>query len=221
VGVGRGLGAVGVGGAAREVDDQRVAFGHAAFHRLVAGGAFPQPLQRLLHGVVVDHHRLAPQLHVAEVARLERRHDVEAGRERQRLALFDDDVLHVGSVDGLDALRAERLVDALRNQVVGDVVEDLRPEALAHDARRHPAGPEAGQAGRFRVLARDPVDGRLHVGHRDLDRELAPGLVDVYQFCFHRCALKGAGRRASAWQARQGRDRRPSRVVRKGGLEPP
>ena len=79
--VGRGRHAVGAGGLALEVDDQRVALGHAALDRLEARGAFAQPLERLLHGVVVDGHRGASQLDVAEVARIERRHHVEGGGE--------------------------------------------------------------------------------------------------------------------------------------------
>ena len=55
--VGRGDDAVGAGGLPLQVDDQGVALGHAAFDRLEPRGAFAQPLERGLHGVVVDRHR--------------------------------------------------------------------------------------------------------------------------------------------------------------------
>ncbi len=68
---------------------------------------------------------------------------------------------------------------------MGDVVEDLRAEALTHDAGRHAAGTEAGQARRLGVVAGHAFDGRLDIPHGNLDRELPAGFVDVYEFCFH------------------------------------
>ncbi len=67
---------------------------------------------------------------------------LEVGDERQRLALFEHDVLDVRRGDRLEAALAQRLADEPRNQVVRDVVQDLVLVALPDDGRRHLARPE-------------------------------------------------------------------------------
>ncbi len=75
---------------------------------------------------------------------IEAGHDVERRLEGQRLAFFEDEVLDVGRLDRLDALFDERVADGLRDQVLGDVLHDLRLEALADHVGRDLAGAEAG-----------------------------------------------------------------------------
>jgi hypothetical protein len=98
----------------------------------------------------------------AVVARIDGRHGLEGRRELQRLAFLDDDVADVGGIDRLDTFLAQGLVDRPGDQAVGDVVQDLVAEALPDDLRRHLAGPEAGDARRLAVVARDLVDLGVH-----------------------------------------------------------
>ena len=108
--------------AAIEIQRERIAGVHPApFDRLVTGGAFAQPLQRLLDRLVVDPARRPLERERRVVARLEGRDRVERRREHQRLAFLDRHVADVGRVDRLDAPLAQRLVDRRRNEVVGDV----------------------------------------------------------------------------------------------------
>ena len=81
---------------ALEVDHDGVAgLDAAAFHRLEPGRAVAQALERLVDGVLVDDDRRAAALDRREVARVEGRHHVEGGRERERLAFVDVEVLDV------------------------------------------------------------------------------------------------------------------------------
>ena len=74
---------------------------------------------------------------------IERRHRVEGGREGQRRSRLDHDVADVGRVDRLEVALAQALVERLRHQVVGHVVQDIVLEPLPDDARRHFARAEA------------------------------------------------------------------------------
>ena len=158
------------GGLALEVDHQRVALADAAFHRLEPRGAFAQPLERLFTAssstaTAVRRSWMSPKSPGSKAGTTSK-----LAVKRERLALFDDHVLDVGGVDRLHALGRQHLVDGARDEVVGDVVENLGAEALAHDRRRHLAGAEPGQPRRLGVLAGDPVDGRLHLGRRESPR---------------------------------------------------
>src|SRR3712207_8222704 len=48
--------------------------------------------------------------------------------------------------DALPISLAQRFVHRPRNQAVRDIVQDLIAEPLAHDLRRHLAGPEPGRS---------------------------------------------------------------------------
>ena len=127
----------------------------AAFDRLVPRAAIAQPLQRHLDRFVVDRVRGALERDRRQIARIELRHGVERRDEGQRLPFLDRHVAHVGRVDRLEPLLAQRIVDRARNQIVRDVVKDLILEALLDDARRGLAGPEARDARLARIVARD------------------------------------------------------------------
>ena len=86
----------------------------------------------------------ASERQAAVVARIDGRHRLERRRELERLAFLDDDVADVGRVDRLDAAFAQRLVDRAGDEAVCHVVQNLIAEPLAHDLRRHLAGPEPG-----------------------------------------------------------------------------
>ena len=116
----------------------------ASFDRFETGGAFAQPLQRLVDRLVVDPCRRPVQRDRRVVARLERRHRSNDAVNVSGLALLDLHVADVGRVDRLDAPLAQRFVDRARNEVVGDVVQDLLLEALLDDTGRRLAGPEPG-----------------------------------------------------------------------------
>ena len=106
------------------------------------------------------------------VARIDRRHRLEARGELQRLSFLDDDILDVRRVDRFDAALAQRLVHGARDQPMRDVVKDLVAEPLAHDFRRHLAGPEARDARRLAVVTRDLLDLRVHHRAGDFDDEV-------------------------------------------------
>jgi hypothetical protein len=169
-----------------QVHQHRVALLDAAlFHRLVARGALAQPRNRLVHRRIVHRHGGAAQLDRGVVPRIDRRHRVEARRELQRLPFLDDDVLDVRRVDRLDAALAERLVDGARDQPVCHIVQDLVAKALAHDLRGDLPGPEAWDAGRLPVVARDLVYLRINRRAVDFHHEVLACFVDVDEFGLH------------------------------------
>ena len=185
--VGGRLAIVGPGSCrALEIEHDRIAVRHPApFDRLVAGGAILQARQRLIDRRVVHLRDLAAQGEARVVTRVDGRHRFEAGRELERLALFDDDVADVGRVDRLDATFAQRLVDGARDEAVCHIVQDLIAEALPHDLRWHLARPEPRDPRRSAVIAGDLVD--LGVDHRarDFDHQVLAGVADVDEFGFH------------------------------------
>ena len=117
-----------------------------ALDRLEPGGALAQPLERLVDGLVLDRRLRAPQFDRRQVAGIERRHDVERGGKRERLALLDDEILDVGAVDGLETAFGERVLDGVAHEVLSGILQDLPPEALPDDLGGHLAGPETRQA---------------------------------------------------------------------------
>ena len=104
---------------------------------------------RLIDRGILDCNRRAPYLDGRELARIERRHDVELGLEGERLALFNLDVADVGRLDRLDAALGQRLFNRALDELVGDIVENLALEALAHDLGRHLAGRNPGSRAAF------------------------------------------------------------------------
>ena len=134
---------------ALEADHHRVArFDGAALDRFVPRVAFAEALERLVDGLVFDGRRRLGRLDGAEVAGIETRDHVEGGLEGERLAFFEHQVLDVGRGNRLDAFFHQRVADRFRDQVLGDVLHDLRLEALADHVRRHLAGTEARDARR-------------------------------------------------------------------------
>jgi hypothetical protein len=108
--------------------------------------------------------------------------DVERRLERERLAFLEDQVLDVGRRDRLDAFFDERVADGFRNQVLGDVLHDLRLEALADHVRRDLAGAEAGDARRAPEPGGRVADGFVNDVAGHLDREIAARFVHVDNF---------------------------------------
>ena len=109
-------------------------------------------------------------------------HDVERRLERERLAFFEDEVLDVRRVDRLDAFFDERVADGLRHEVLGDVLHDLRLEALADHVRRDLAGAEAGNLRGAAELRGGVTDRFVDDVARHLDREIAARFVHVNNF---------------------------------------
>ena len=133
--------------AALQIQHRRVAIVDTApFHRLVTRGAIAQALQRAVHRRVVDRDRRALEGNCGEVAGVERRHRVERRGERQRLTFFNRDVADIRCVHRLHPLLAQRVVDGTRDEVVGDVMEDLILEALLDHTRGRLAGAESRNA---------------------------------------------------------------------------
>ena len=157
----------------------------APLDRLVARRAFAQAGERFVHRRVLDLRGFLIERDGGVVARLDRRHGFEGRGELQRLAFFDHHVADVRRVDRFDAALAQRFVDRARNQPVRHVVENLVAEALAHDLRRHLAGPEPGHPRRLAVIARDLVDLGVDDLARDLDDEVFLRIADVDEFCLH------------------------------------
>ena len=116
----------------------------AAFDRLVSRAAIAQALHCQLHRFVVDRVRGALERDRASGRRIEFRHGVERRGEGERLSFLDRHLAHVGRVDRLQPLLAQRVIDRTRDQIVRDVVEDLILEALLDDARRRLAGRNPG-----------------------------------------------------------------------------
>ena len=120
-----------------------------------------------------------------QIAGIERRQRIERRGEGERLPFLDVHVAHVGRVDRLEPLLAQRIVHRARDEVVRHVVEDLVLEALLDDARRRLARAEARHARLARIVARDPVDlGRDHVA-RDFDAHVLARRVDVDELSLH------------------------------------
>ena len=142
-----------------------------------------------------------------QIAGVERRHGLDRGRERQRLALFSATSLMFGRVDRLDAALLQRLVDGARDQAVHHVVEDLIAEALLDDASPAPCPAGTRDPRLLRVVLRDAVDLGVDDVARDLDREGLLRFADVGEFGFHR-GIRDS-RRASAAAA----DCPPSRLA--------
>ena len=95
---------------------------------------------------------------VATVAGIERRHDVERGREGQRLALLDLQVPDVGLSTGSTPRSVSASSHRVPDQVLGGVLQNLPAEPLPHHLRRHLARPEARQARRLAVARGHLVD---------------------------------------------------------------
>ena len=83
---------------------------------------------------------------------------------------------------GSTPLFDERVADGLRHEMLGDVLHDLRLEALADHGRRHLAGPEAGNLRGAAQLRRGVADGFIDHRARHLDREIAACFVHVDNF---------------------------------------
>src|SRR4029450_1451694 len=121
----------------------------------------------------------------AVLAGLDRWDGLEGRGQLEPPAFLDDDVLDIGRIDRLDAALPKRLVHGPRGQGMRDVVEDLVAKALAHHLGRHLARPEAGDARRLAVVARDLVDLGVDDMAVDLDDEVFLGVGDVDKLCFH------------------------------------
>ena len=191
-------------GNADHVHEDRVAVGNSAiFDRLVARRAFAQLLERLFHGLVVDADRLLAQREARVIARVDWGNRFERGRELQRLAFLDDDILNVRCVDGFHTALPQCLVHRPRDEPMRHIVKDLVPEPLPHHLGGYFPGPEARNAGGAAVVPRHFVDLGIDDGARDFDDEVFLGVADVYELSFHRQeVLYGES-------------------MRKGGVEPP
>jgi hypothetical protein len=129
--------------------------------------------------------RLAPQRDGGVVAGLERRHGIERCGEGQGPAFFNRDVPDIRRVHRLDASLTHRVVHGARNEIVGDVIQDLVLETLLDYARRGLPRTESGNARLGRIVERDAVDLRVHHIGGNLDPKVLAGLVDVDEISFH------------------------------------
>ena len=169
-----------------DIDHQGVALlGHARFHRLEACRALAQALERLIDRFVFDVDGGAPHFDRGEIAGIKRRHHVELRLERQRLALFEFQILDVGCRHGFDTALLKRFADRTFDQLVRDVMKDLTLEALLDHLGRHFAWAEARDARRAAVLRCYLVDLRIDDVGRNFDHQILAGFVDVDQLGFH------------------------------------
>src|SRR6185503_1274292 len=172
---------------ALDVEDHRVAVLDAAvLDRLELRAALAELLQRLVDGLVINVGGVSRGRDGRKVADVERRHGLDSGRERERLSLFERDVLDVRRVHRLDTALLQRFIDGARNQAVRDVVEDLLLEPLLDQRGRHLAGPEAGDARLLGVALGNAIDLGSHDIDRDLDREGLLRGADVSELGLHR-----------------------------------
>ena len=129
--------------------------------------------------------RRSPQRDRGIVTWLERRHRVERRGEGQWLSGFDRDVADVRRVDRFNAALPEDIADDSRNQILGDIVEDLVLEALLDDARRRLAWTEARDFRRARVTSRDTLDLGVHHIAGNFDAHVLARFIDVDELSLH------------------------------------
>jgi len=101
------------------------------------------------------------------------------------VALFDEDVTHIGRVDRFDAPLAQRVVDGAGDELLRDILENLILEALLDDRRGRLARPEPRNTRALRIVRGDVIDFLVDDVARDLDPDVLPRVVDIDEFCLH------------------------------------
>ena len=216
----RVLAALGIG--ALDVEHHSVAILDAAIlDRLELRAALAQLGERLLDGLVGHDAGTPDRFDGGEIADVEGRYGFDRRGERERLTLFERDVLDVRRVYRLDAPLLERLIDGTWNQSVRDIVEDLFLESFLDECGRHLARPEAGNPRLLRVALGDAIDfGRHDVG-RDLDRDRLLRRADVGEFGLHRGTWNRNLEHGPWNRIPTSMFQGPGSGMRKEGLEPP
>ena len=93
--------------------------------------------------------------------------------ERERLSLFELEIVDVRLCSDLDALLLHELLVGLANEGLERFLPDRFPEFLANNGRRRLSGSEAGQSHRRGVTPRGFLLGLLHDLDRNRDLDVA------------------------------------------------
>ena len=119
-----------------------------------------QMVERLVDGAHFQDRRWLSQRDARVLARVDGGHRLEIRDERERLALFEHDVLDVRRGDRFEPTLAQRLADNAWNQFVCNVVQNLVLVALPDNGRRHLARAKPGHARGFAVATAPPARSR-------------------------------------------------------------
>ena len=169
-----------------QIDDHGVTlFDRSVVDRLVTRRPFAKPSEGLLGIRRLHGDRWPAQGDRSVIAGVDRRHRLEEGAELERLALLDDHVLNVRRIHRLETPFPERFVHGARNQVLGDIMQDLVTEALPDQLRRDLARTESGNARRATVTSGEPVDLGVDDRTRDLDDEVLARVAELGALCLH------------------------------------
>ena len=169
-----------------QIDDHRVTlFDRSVVDRFVTRRPFAKPSEGLLGIGRLHGDRWPAQGDRTVIAGVDRRHRLEEGAKLERLALLDDHVLNVWRVHRLETSFPERFVHGTRNQVLGDIMQDLVTEALPDQLCWDLARTESGNARRATVTSGEPVDLGVDDRTRDLDDEVLARVAEFEALCLH------------------------------------
>jgi hypothetical protein len=157
----------------------------AFFDGLEARGALAQLLKRLIDGLVLDLDRRTARFDAAEVTWIEGRQHVELRLERERLSFLELEIANLRRIDWLHAAFGECVFNRVLDEMMCDVMHDLRPEALSNDFGRHFAGAESRKPRLLAIARCDARDLGVDDVGRDLDHQVFASFVDVDEFGFH------------------------------------
>src|SRR5690606_20630436 len=171
----------------------RVAFLRRARHRGPAAALRAQVLDHAVDVGLGHLGRVAGDVELRHVDLAEVGHDLEGGHVRQLLVAGVPAALDAGAAGQAQLVLADRLVEALAQHAVQDLVAHLLSEALLDDPGRHLAGTKTLDADRARDLAQATSDLVLEALRRQAERHAALEIAQGFDRCLHThsCSPRG------------------------------
>ena len=148
---------------AGEIDHRDIAGRERSLDRLEAHPLLAQQVERLLHIRLAHRPQLAPDGQGLVFGQLEFRGRLDRGRELQRLAAAELDLLDVGMAQHIEFLLFHGLAIGLGDQLALRLFLDVLLVHPQHHLARRFAWPKAGQLGLAPEIRRHRLEGFIHL----------------------------------------------------------